>query len=252
MGRAIAEGLMAAGWTDSDLTLLDREPSTVIGLEVQTVSPQSVDADVLVLAVKPHQVATALKPLHSTPNRLVLSVAAGVTTGTIESLLGEVAVVRAMPNTPALLGEGMAAIAAGRFAGDWHLSVARSILESVGRVVEVPEGMLDAVTALSGSGPAYLFGLAEWLEAAAADQGFDPAQARVLVTQTLRGAALLLDASDEAPAELRRKVTSPGGTTAAAFGVLESADVASTWREAIAAAAERSRELGARAKENDE
>lgn len=253
MGSAIVRGLAEAGWSDADLTLLDSDPTKASGLPGSLVSPpQSVDSDVLVVAVKPQDLAGALTPLHPVRNRMVLSIAAGVTTGELEALLGRVAVVRAMPNTPALIGEGMAAICAGEHADDWHLGVARTILEAVGTVIEVPETMLDAVTAVSGSGPAYLFGLAEWLEEAAIDQGFDPEQARTLVTQTLKGAALLLDASDESATELRRRVTSPGGTTEAAFEVLQNADSATLWRDAIAAATERSRQLGARPKEDDE
>ncbi len=252
MGSAIVRGLVEAGWSVGDLTLLDSDPTKTSGLPGTAVGPpRRVDADVLLVAVKPQDIGAALAPLRPVPNRMVLSIAAGVTTAEVEALLGPVPVVRAMPNTPALIGEGMAAICAGRHADDWHLGLARSILEAVGTVIEVPEEMLDAVTAVSGSGPAYLFGLAEWLEDAAVDQGFERDQARSVVAQTLRGAALLLDASDEPPTELRRRVTSPGGTTEAAFEVLSGADSASIWRAAIAAAVERSRRLGAR-EEDDE
>ena len=193
-----------------------------------------------------------MAPLQPVASEMVLSIAAGVTTAELEDLVGRVPVVRAMPNTPALIGEGIAAICAGRHADEKHLGVARLILEAVGTVIEVPESQLDAITAVSGSGPAYLFGLAEWMEQAALDEGFSRAEARMLVKQTLRGAALLLDQSDETAAELRRRVTSPGGTTQAAFEVLDEAGVVATFRTAVAAAAQRSRELGARTKDDDE
>ena len=253
MGSAIVRGLADAGWSNADLTLLDSDPTKASGVPGTVVSPlQPVDTEVLVVAVKPQDVAAALTPLLPLRNSMVLSIAAGVTTAELEALVGPVAVVRAMPNTPALIGEGMAAICAGRYADASHLATARVMLEAVGTVIEVPESQLDAITAVSGSGPAYLFGLAEWLEEAARGEGFTEAQAQLLVTQTLRGAALLLDHSDETAAELRRRVTSPGGTTQAAFEVLDQAAMGETWRKAVAAASERSRELGARTKEHDE
>ncbi len=245
MGSAIARGLADAGWQDSQLTLLDSDPDKGGGLPGTFVSPPvPVAADVLVVAVKPQHLAEALAPFNPCPAAMVLSIAAGVTTGELEQRLGTVPVVRAMPNTPALIGEGMAAICAGSHAGPEHLRTARMILEAVGAVVEVQENLLDAVTAVSGSGPAYLFGLAEWLQAAAVAEGLDAATAETLVLQTLRGAALLLDGSPEDAAELRRRVTSPGGTTQAAFEVLTAADQASVWLRAVSAAADRSRELG--------
>lgn len=253
MGSAIVRGLAEAGWSDSELTLLDSDLTKASGLPGTVVNPpQPVDADVLVVAVKPHDVSAALSPLRPIQNGMVLSIAAGVTTAELEALLGPVPVVRAMPNTPALIGEGMAAICAGRHADEGHLASARTILEAVGTVIEVPESDLDAITAVSGSGPAYLFGLAEWLQAAAVAEGFSEDQARLLVTQTLRGAALLLDRSDETAAELRRRVTSPGGTTQAAFEVLDDAGMGDVWRRAVAAASERSRQLGARTEEDHE
>jgi len=176
----------------------------------------------------------------------VLSIAAGVPIARIEWATGtDVAVVRAMPNTPALVGAGAAAIAAGSAAGEGDLAWAESILGAVGTVVRVGEALLDAVTGLSGSGPAYVFLVAEALVEGGVLAGLPRPTAEALAYQTLLGAARLLVESGDAPADLRAAVTSPGGTTAAGLRELERNGVRSALIEAVVAATERSRQLGA-------
>jgi pyrroline-5-carboxylate reductase len=202
--------------------------------------------DVVVLSVKPQTFAALLPEIapHIGEQRLVISIAAGVPLQAIEQCLPKARVVRAMPNTPALVSEGATALAAGARATADDLALATSIFASVGRVVQVDDAHMDAVTALSGSGPAYVFLLAEALARAGAELGLDPQTAAVLAAQTLYGAGKLLVQSSEAPSELRRKVTSPGGTTAAGIGVLESHHFANTIAACLRAACLRGRELG--------
>lgn len=205
-------------------------------------------ADVIVLAVKPQQLTDLLQQIseHLNPKTLVVSIAAGCRTTRIESLLPRgTPVVRAMPNTPALVGAGIAAICAGKRARAGDLAVAESILGAVGEVVRVKEADMDAVTALSGSGPAYVFYVVEAMLRAARAMGIASATARKLVEQTFRGAAQLLSETGEDPALLRERVTSKGGTTAAAIAVLEGAGVAQAFERAVLAAQQRSRELSA-------
>ncbi len=205
-------------------------------------------AGTLLLAVKPQdidallaEIAPAIESRH-----VVVSVAAGVTTAHIEERLPDgIAVVRCMPNTPALVDQAMTAVAGGAHAGDEHLAVAESLLASVGRVVRVPEHQLDAVTALSGSGPAYFFFLVEAMIDAGILLGLPRALAAELIVQTAVGAATMLRDSGEHPVQLREAVTSPGGTTIAAIRELEIHGVRAALLAAIEAAAIRSRELGA-------
>jgi pyrroline-5-carboxylate reductase len=181
------------------------------------------------------------------PDCLVISIAAGISTSYIERHLGEGRpwrVVRAMPNTPMLVGEGMAALAPGRHATTKDLTDARQLFESAGAVVEVTEDKLDAVTALSGSGPAYVFYLVEHMIRAGVELGLTSQQARQLAMRTALGASRMLVTSPDSPEELRRKVTSPGGTTQAAITRMEKAGVGAAVVDAIKAADKRSRELG--------
>ena len=205
-----------------------------------------VDADVVLLAVKPQQMSAVLAPLKSAiSNRTVfISIAAGMTTGRIEAELGGKArVVRVMPNTPALVGAGAAALAKGAHATDDDLTTAEAILGAVGITVRVEEKFIDAVTALSGSGPAYVFYVAEAMIKAGVAAGLDEALARKLAVQSVYGAGKLLVESGEKPEALRRKVTSPGGTTEAALKVMSERKLAEIFTEAIRAAEQRSREL---------
>lgn len=203
-------------------------------------------ADIIVLAVKPQQMDAALKDLKSEISnlKLVVSIAAGVPTARIERELGgEPRVVRTMPNTPALVGAGAAALCRGRFATEADLATAEQILSAVGIVVRTDEEHLDAVTALSGSGPAYIFFMTEAMIAAGVEAGLSEEVAKRLAVQTVFGAGKLLAESGELPQELRRKVTSPGGTTEAALKVKMERGFAKIVAEAIHAAARRSREL---------
>lgn len=204
-------------------------------------------ADTLVLAVKPQQLAAVCAELAGALARdpLVISIAAGIPTARIEQWLGGAArVVRAMPNTPALIGAGVTAIAPGRHATDADLDRAQHLLGAAGTVVRVPESAMDAVTAVSGSGPAYVFYLAEAMREAAARLGLAPEVADALVRRTILGAGRLLEAEAATPPEeLRRRVTSKGGTTEAAIGALEERRVREAFVAAIAAAAARAKEL---------
>lgn len=256
MGEALVGGLLAAGWDPTELAVAEvvagrrtelgqRFP----GLEVVPTPAEAVPgAEVVVVAVKPGDVAAALGDAAPAlaAGALVLSIAAGVRIADLEALVPGHPVVRVMPNTPALVGQAASALSPGTHAGDAHLDTAEAILGSVGVVVRVPEEMLDAVTGLSGSGPAYLFYLAEALMDAGRAVGLPAHVVELLVTQTLLGASTLLARSDEGPEELRAAVTSPGGTTAEAVAVLESRGVKAAFVEAVEAATRRSRELGGR------
>jgi pyrroline-5-carboxylate reductase len=205
----------------------------------------------LLLSVKPQHMADALAAIGGAmrPDALVISIAAGTTTTFIEQHLGAragaapVRVVRAMPNTPMLVGEGMTALAPGSHATADDLHKARRIFESAGAVIELGEDLIDAVTALSGSGPAYFFYLAEQMIAAGVGMGLSPENARTLVTRTALGAAKMLNESPDPPQELRRKVTSPGGTTQAAIGHMEAQGLAQIVQDALRAAERRGNEL---------
>ena len=205
-------------------------------------------ARVLLLSVKPQQMADALATVAGAmrPDALVVSIAAGTTTSSIERHLADrdkPRVVRAMPNTPMLVGEGMTAVAGGAHATADDVRRARKLFESAGAVVEVDESLMDAVTAVSGSGPAYFFYLAEQMIAAAEQMGLTREQARTLAARTALGAAKMLVESPEEPQELRRQVTSPGGTTEAAIRHMESRQVADAVQQAIRAAERRGKEL---------
>jgi len=214
--------------------------------------------DIVVLAVKPQHMADVLQQLtsqaeYSVPRRkLIISIAAGVPLAKLESLLysplnkGEhenLPIIRVMPNTPALVLAGMSGMTPNRHVLPDDINAARTILEAMGKVIEFKEDDLDAVTALSGSGPAYLFYLAESMIMAGINMGLDPYDASILTNTTLKGAVVLMEEMNESPELLRRRVTSPGGTTEEAFKVLEKKKVKETIAEAIAAAARRSKEL---------
>jgi pyrroline-5-carboxylate reductase len=200
----------------------------------------------VIVAVKPGDVPAALTAaLPALPrDALVLTIAAGVTIATVEAATPGRPVVRAMPNTPALVGLGASAIAPGATATEEHLELAERLLRAVGIVVRVDEPQLDAVTGLSGSGPAYVMLVAEALTEAGVLAGLPRAIASQLVEQTLLGAATLLATGEDGPEALRAAVTSPGGTTAVGLRELEARGVRAAFLDAVAAAAERSRELG--------
>ena len=252
MGEALLGGLIAAQWADpADLCVVeqvderravleDRFEKVSVVAEIGAVS----DAEGAVIAVKPNDVEAVCRELGAAGVGRVLSIAAGVTLERLEGALpAGTPVVRAMPNTPALVGAGAAAIAGGAAATAADLDWAESILGSVGVVYRVDESMLDAVTGLSGSGPAYVFLVAEALIEAGVQVGLSAEVSNGLAIQTILGSARMLAETGEVPAALRAAVTSPGGTTEAGLRVLEEA-VRAAFLEAVAAATERSRELG--------
>ena len=248
MGEALLGGLVASGWGAGDLGVVEPLPARREELGARfpgvTTSAAPLAATGTVLAVKPDAVAEAARAAVSAGTERLLSIAAGVTIAAIEAEAPGVPVVRAMPNTPALVGAGAAAVAAGTAAGEDDLAWAEAVLGAVGIVVRVPEHLLDAVTGLSGSGPAYVFLVAEALVEAGVLVGLPRPTSAALVGQTLLGAARLLVEGEEGPEALRAGVTSPGGTTAAGLRVLEARGVRSALLEAVAAAAARSAELG--------
>jgi len=249
MGEALLGGLVATGWcAATDLVVVEPDDARRDSMAAAHPGVLAVDGPVAstdaILAVKPDVVPAALGALRQVGPTRVLSIAAGVTLASMEAELGSVPVVRAMPNTPALIGAGAAAIAPGTLAGSEDLDWAEGILGAVGIVVRVDEAQLDVVTGLSGSGPAYVFALAEALMAAGESQGLEPEVAVALTEATLLGAARLLVESHEPAAVLRANVTSPGGTTAAGLGVLTEADFGDLIAAVVAAATARSVELG--------
>ncbi len=254
MGEALAVGLLEGGWEPESLAVAEVDAERRHALEALLpgvrVAPSpawvATDAEVLVIAVKPGDAIEALTGCAEVlpEGALVLSIAAGVTLAALEAAAPGRAVVRAMPNTGALAGRGAAAIAAGSLATPLDLEVCERILGAVGIVVRVPEAQLDAVTGLSGSGPAYVFLVAEAMIEAGVLVGLPRDTSEQLVRQTLLGAATLLADGTATPESLRAAVTSPGGTTAAGLAVLEAHGVRAAFLEAIDAATKRSNELG--------
>ena len=257
MGEALAGGLIANSWAPaSDIAVVEpyearrkdlasRHRGLRVAENVQAALEDGGPPEGALLAVKPADAEAACRDLAPLGVPRLLSIAAGITTSSLEAWLGGgTAVVRAMPNTPALVGAGAAAIARGASAGPDDLAWASGVLQAVGTVVTVDEPALDAVTGLSGSGPAYVFLVAEALIDAGVLVGLTRPVARQLAIQTLLGSARLLDETGEEPSALRAAVTSPGGTTAAGLRALESAGVRSAILDAVAAAAQRARELG--------
>ena len=249
MGEALLGGLLARAWASpAELTVVEKLPdrrdlltAALPGVAVRDRPADGVDA---IVAVKPDAVDGVCAELarHNVPR--VLSIAAGIRIARLEAHLGErAAVVRAMPNTPALVGLGAAAIARGTYATDADIEWAQSILSSVGEVLEVEEALLDAVTGLSGSGPAYVFLLAEAMIDAGVAVGLPRDVSVALTEQTLLGAATLLRQSTDGPDVLRENVTSPGGTTAAGLAVFENARFRQIVVDVVTAATQRSIEL---------
>ncbi len=254
MGEALVAGLLDAGFDPDALAVAEAEPhrrheleAAFAGVRVAPAAPWVVgDADVVIVAVKPADIGAVLEAALPAlgEHTLVVSIAAGVSIATLEAAVPGRPVVRAMPNTPALVREGTAAIAAGTHADDAHVERARALLAAVGSVVVVPEKLLDAVTGLSGSGPAYVFLLAEAMIEAGVLNGLPRDVAAELVHGTIRGAGVMLTDSGETAEQLRAAVTSPGGTTAAGLRALEAGKLRATVIDAVTAAADRSRELG--------
>jgi pyrroline-5-carboxylate reductase len=253
IGEALISGLTRRGGADG-IVVCERSPERAAeltaryGVPAVDLAEGAARARVLLIAVKPQDIGTLLGALAGSvdPGRhLVVSVAAGIPTARIEAALPSgTPVVRVMPNTPALVDEGMSVLSAGAHAGEEHLDQAEALLSAVGRVRRVPESQQDAVTALSGSGPAYFFYLVEAMVDAGILLGLPRTLAADLIVQTALGAAVMLRDSGEHPVQLREAVTSPGGTTIAAIRELERHGVRAALIAAIEAAHDRSVELG--------
>jgi pyrroline-5-carboxylate reductase len=251
MGGALLEGLLAAGWAEpSDLAVVEVDPAARDELAQRhpqlLVRDRPVTAADALVAVKPHLVAEVCRSLATVGAGRVLSIAAGVTLAVLEAELPPgTPVVRAMPNTPALVGAGAAALTGGTAAGPADVEWSAGILRAVGEVVVVPESQLDAVTGLSGSGPAYVLLFLEALVDAGVTSGLPRPAAESLARATLLGTARLVVETGASPTELRAGVTTPGGTTAAGIRVLEQRALRAAVIDAVAAATERSRQLAA-------
>ena len=250
MGAALARGLAANKFVaPGDLAIVEKSPERRVILQKDfpeaVICEQMPKCDSVVVAVKPDDVADVCLTLSNFGVKQLLSIAAGVTIASIRSACGAtIAVVRAMPNTPALVGQGVSAMAAGNTCSADQIVWAKKILGSVGKVVEVEENLLDAVTGLSGSGPAYIFLLAEALIAVGVQQGLSAEVSNTLVRQLLFGSSALLAQSSSSPEELRKNVTSPNGTTAAGIAELQKKNFAEIIAGAVQAATERSKQLG--------
>jgi len=239
IGEALRAGLLSSGWrNESEIVVTRRGDDNVAAAS---------GASMVVIAVKPQDIDGLLEEIGSslTPEQTVVSVAAAITTAHIEARIAAgVPVVRAMPNAPSTVHEGMAGVCAGAHAGEEHVALAEELLGHLGRVVRVPESLMDAVTAISGSGPAYFALLAEAMIEAGILLGVSREISTTLVVQTMFGTAKQLRDEGMHPVELRESVTSPGGTTIAAIRELEQAGVRAAFLNAIQAAMDRARELG--------
>lgn len=254
MGEALTSGILRAGRPPTEVLVAVRrrergdELHERYGVEALTAAEAAKAAETLVLAVKPQDMAVALAEIAPCipPARLVVSMAAGITTSFIERRLGqELPVVRVMSNTPVLVDQAMSVISAGRFAGEEHLRRTEDLLRPVGKVLRIPESQQDAATAMSGSGPAYVYYLVEAMVDAGILLGIPRAVALEMVIQAVCGAATMLRESGEHPVLLREAVTSPAGTTISAIRELEKHGVRAAFLAAIEAARDRGRELGA-------
>jgi pyrroline-5-carboxylate reductase len=260
MGKAILSGLLAAGTSPSNIRVTTKSQasagaiSSSLGIQAAALDSDSTansstakDAELVILAVKPNMILETLNEVAAVlkPNCLVVSVAAGITTAAMEQQLsGNTAVVRAMPNTPSVVGLGVTGISKGSNVSDEQLDLAVKLFSSVGKVLVVDESKIDALSTISGSGPAYVFYFAEKLITAAKSLGFSDQEASMMVKETFLGSATLLATSSNSPEELREQVTSPNGTTMQATGRFDAADLEKVFIEATEAALARAKELG--------
>ena len=259
MGGAILQGLVAGGVRGISVTNRTAEKAAALaeldGVHSIALADQpdgnrtaAHGAQIVVIGVKPAMVADLLREIADDldADAVVVSLAAGTTIATMEQALGGTRrILRAMPNTPAVVGKAVTGIAANAHASAQDIDAVRRLFEYVGTVIETDEAGIDPLSTISGSGPAYVFLLIEEFTKAAVGKGFSPADARVMAEQTFIGAAALLDASGEDPAELRRRVTSPKGTTERAVGVLQEAHLDEVFVRATDAALARAKELAA-------
>jgi pyrroline-5-carboxylate reductase len=260
MGKAILSGILAAGTSPADVRVTTKSKATADAIfsnhGVQATSLESnsaanssaaKDADLVILAVKPNMILETLSEVAAVlkPDCLVVSVAAGITTAAMEEQLsGNEAVVRAMPNTPSVVGLGVTGISKGSNVSAKQLDLAIELFSSVGKVLVVDESKIDALSTISGSGPAYVFYFVEKLITAAKSLGFSEQEASLMVKETFLGSATLLATSSSSPEELRQQVTSPNGTTMQATGRFDAADLERVFIEATEAALARAKELG--------
>ena len=260
MGKAILSGMLAAGTSPSIVRVTTKSKASADAISsnhgVQATALESDSAanssaakgaDLVILAVKPNMILETLKDLASVlkPGCLVVSVAAGITTAAMEEQLSvNAAVVRAMPNTPSVVGLGVTGISKGSNVSSAQLDLAVELFASVGKVLVVDESKIDALSTISGSGPAYVFYFAEKLITAAKSLGFSEQEASLMVKETFLGSATLLATSLSSPEELRQQVTSPNGTTMQATGRFDAADLERVFIEATEAALARAKELG--------
>lgn len=258
MAGAIVRGLLSSGVDPAGVAVSTRTAASAAAWRAEGVRAVALDDDadanaavargagLVLVGVKPAMVVDTLRGVaHALePHALVVSVAAGITTEAMEAAVPN-PVIRSMPNTPALVKRAVTGISAGSRTGEAELAIARRLFSAVGAVVEVPEDRIDALSAISGSGPATVYFFVEQLTSVAERLGFAPADARLMAEQTLIGSALLLEQTGEDPAELRRRVTSPKGTTERLIAVLEEAQLADVVERAADAAIARARELAA-------
>jgi pyrroline-5-carboxylate reductase len=253
MGEVFVAGLLRAGTEPHRLVIAEKradrahEVSQLHGVRAVSIAEAARESATILLLVKPQDIPGVLDEMSAliADGTVVISLAAGVRLAALEAMLPRAAVVRAMPNTPALVDLGITAISPGDSCSPQQADYVESLLSAVGPVVRVPEDLQDAVTATSGSGPAYVFRLVEAMVSGAIDLGVDPAVAHQLVTQTVLGAATMAARPGADPAALRVQVTSPGGTTAAALSVFDAGDLMGLVADAMQAARDRGRELGA-------
>jgi pyrroline-5-carboxylate reductase len=253
MGEALLTGLIRTGLAPSELYVSDISAPRLdylkqkLGVNITTDNVSMVKGvDIVILAVKPQLAAGVLKKIAvaMSPGQTFISIAAGITTGLIESYLeGHIPVIRVMPNTPCLVGEGASAVSAGKYAGEESVARAMAVFAAAGKAVEVPESLLDCVTGLSGSGPAYMYMILEGFIDGAVRLGLPRQVAKELIAQTMLGSARMVLESDEHPGKLKDMVTTPGGTTIAGLFTLEEGSLRALLMKAVAAAAQRSREL---------
>jgi pyrroline-5-carboxylate reductase len=248
MGTALVGGLIDSGWDPQDIVVVEidasRREALVKDFRVRT-SSTIVAGHGALIAVKPADAVAVCAEVARLGTPRVLSIAAGISVGALQVAAGaQTSVVRAMPNTPALVREGVTAICGSTQCTEDDVTWAESLLVAVGVVVRVPESQMDAVTAVAGSGPGYMFLVAEALLAAAEAEGLPTDVAEILVRQLLRGSGILLAGSTESPATLRERVTSPNGTTAAGLSVLEAGGLRELMHKAVRAAAARSKDMG--------
>jgi pyrroline-5-carboxylate reductase len=258
MGSAVLDGLIAAGHPKPLISATTRTEAKAKALRDRGVSAlagetspdanalMAGDAEVIVLGVKPYQIVDVLNELKGEigKNVVVISMAAGIKLATMAAVLEEHPnLIRTMPNTPALVGKGVTGLASAPSASQEAIAAAKALFEAVGSVVVIPEEKIDALSAVSGSGPAWVYYIIEQWEKVAISEGFSEADAKLMVRQTLAGSVELLENSGEEPSELRRKVTSPGGTTERIIATLDEADLQGIFSRALNAAVARAGEI---------